>query len=165
MWYYWLIAFLGLVAGFILGKYTKEELKDGKKYFILLERLILFILIVFMLYRVDFSLLVVFCFFVGMLFFYKLDKSYFYLGMLMVLSLFLSKDFLMNVTFLIFVFGLPYGSIFYQKKKIKEITWNLIYFAIPLILLLVNNYVMLNVDYFLAFTSGALFFNFVKKIR
>ena len=33
--YYWLIAFLGLIFGIFLGKYTKEELKEGKKYFIL----------------------------------------------------------------------------------------------------------------------------------
>jgi hypothetical protein len=39
-----LIAFLGLIAGFILAFFTQEEIKPGKKYFIWLKKAILFLL-------------------------------------------------------------------------------------------------------------------------
>ena len=141
--YYWIIAFLGLIFGIFLGKYTKEELKDGKKYFILLEKVILFVLILFLLYNVSFSFLVVVFSLLGVLLAHKLNKVYFYLGLTYVLV----SD--LSISALIFIFGLPYG-------------WNLLYFAIPLILLLVNDFVGLYSEYFLAFTSGALFYELIK---
>jgi hypothetical protein len=155
--YYWLIAFLGLIFGIFLGKYTKEELKEGKKYFILLEKAILFVLILFLLYGVSFSFLVVIFSLLGVLLARKLDKVYFYLGLTFVLV----SD--LSVSALIFIFGLPYGSLLYHSKKIKEWNWDLLYFAIPLVLLLVNDFVSLNIEYFLAFTSGALFYRMIRK--
>ncbi len=155
--YYWLIAFLGLVCGIFLGKYTREELKDGKKYFILLEKSILFVLILFLLYNVSFSFLVVISSLIGVLLSRKLNKIYFYLGLTFVLI----ND--LSITALIFIFGLPYGSLLYHSKKIKEWSWNLLYFAIPLSLLLIGDFVSLYSEYFLAFASGSLFYNLIRK--
>ena len=155
--YYWIIAFLGLIFGIFLGKYTKEELKDGKKYFILLEKAILFVLILFLLYKVSFSFLVVIFSLLGVLLSRKLNKIYFYLGLTFVLV----SD--LSISALIFIFGLPYGSLLYHSKKIKEWSWNLPYFAIPLVLLLIGDFVSLYSEYFLAFTSGALFYEMIRK--
>jgi len=155
--YSWIIAFLGLICGIFLGKYTKEELKEGKKYFIWLEKAVLFVLILFLLHNVSFSFLVIIFSFLGILLSRKLNKIYFYLGLTFVLV----SD--LGVSALIFIFGLPYGSLLYYNKKIKEWNWNLLYFAIPLILLLVFDFVNLYSEYFLAFNSGALFYEMIRK--
>ena len=55
------------------------------------------------------------------------------------------------------------GIGYIHNKKIKEWSWNLVYFIIPLILLSVNNFVISNYEYFLAFTSGALFYEMIRK--
>ena len=75
---YWAIAFVGLLVGAFIARRTKEELIPGKKYFILLERIVLFVLIIFALYNVSFGVGTALSFIAGLLFFYKLNKSYFY---------------------------------------------------------------------------------------
>lgn len=163
MFYYWIIAFLGLVIGIILANRTKEELKAGKKYFVLLERIVLFVLIIFLLYRVSFSFLVILGFFLGFVFFYKLGKIYFYLGLVVLLSSLISESFLVLITALIFIFGLAYGTLSYSKKKII-FGYDLIYFLTPLILLVAKGFVSNNIEVFLSFCAGALFFKFIKKV-
>ncbi|MBU0616002.1 MAG: hypothetical protein KJ601_07990 [Nanoarchaeota archaeon] len=43
-----LIAFLGIVAGLIIALMTKEELKPGKKYFLLMRKTLLLAMVVLM---------------------------------------------------------------------------------------------------------------------
>jgi hypothetical protein len=164
MFYYWVIAFLGIIIGLILASRTKEELKIGKKYFILLGRLVFFTLIVFLLYKVSFNFLIILFFILGIFFSFKLNKVYFYLGLTLLLSSFISESFLIAITSLIFIFGLVYGTLIYSRKKIN-ISFDLIYFLIPLILLFVKGFVVNNIEIFLSFVAGTLFFNFIKKIR
>ena len=68
---YWAIAFVGLLIGAFIARRTKEELVPGKKYFILLERVVLFVLVLFALYNVQFGIWVALAFLLGMLFFYN----------------------------------------------------------------------------------------------
>ena len=165
VWVYWVIAFIGLLIGAFIARNTKEELKPGKKYFILLERIVLFVLVLFTLYNVSFGFGTAVAFLVGLLFFYKLSKSYFYLGLVMLLASFVSVNYLASVTILIFIFGLPHGSLFYPGKRIKYWHYELVFFLVPLILLVSGEFVLNNISYFFSFVAGALFFNFISKMK
>ena len=162
---YWAIAFVGLLIGSFIARRTKEELVPGSKYFILLERVVLFVLVLFALYNVQFGIWAGLSFLLGMLFFYKLSKSYFYLGLLMLLASFVSANFFAGVTALIFIFGLSYGTLFYSGGRIKYWHYELVFFLVPLILLVSRDFVVNYIEYFFSFVAGAVFFNFISKIK
>ena len=84
------ISFLGVFIGFLIGKFTKEELKSGRIYFNLLEVVILIILSVILLYN-DFNLILLL---LGLIFGLLLKFEYFYFGV----ALAYLKDF--NLLFL-----------------------------------------------------------------
>ena len=162
---YWAIAFVGLLVGAFIARRTKEELIPGKKYFILLERIVLFVLIIFALYNVSFGVGTALSFIAGLLFFYKLNKSYFYLGLLILLASFVSVNFLVSITALIFIFGLSYGTLFYSGIRINLWYYELVFFLVPLILLFAGDFVLNNINYFFSFVAGALFFAFIAKVK
>ncbi|MBU1245894.1 MAG: hypothetical protein ABIJ20_02185 [Nanoarchaeota archaeon] len=144
-----IITFLGIVVGLLLARFTKEELKQGKKYFIWLKRTILIFLVTFLFYLAlpNYISTIIF-FIIGLIVAYFFKKEYFYFG----LALFSTLN--LFTVILIFLFGLPYGSLLFSKKyKYKTLLFDLVFFAIPFLLLFVkipNNFI-------LAFTSGALF--------
>src|SRR3989338_2674120 len=98
---YIIISLLGCLFGFILARYTKEELRKGVFYFRLLEILI------------------------GLI----LRFEYLYFGFVLVFPF--SNDVLFLLSALIFIYGLPYGSLIYYNKKIKYLIWSVILFFIP----------------------------------
>ena len=46
----YILAFVGILIGLLLAYMARDELKSGKKYFILFYRILLFILIIYLLY-------------------------------------------------------------------------------------------------------------------
>jgi hypothetical protein len=126
-----LISFLGLIIGYIIAHNTKEELNLGKKYFELFAGLILLSLI-FLLIKFDLYFLIGII--LGIMINYFIKKIYLFLGI----------SFLLNnllLSFLIFIFGLFYGTLDYIKfKKINynDILINFILFIFPLILIKLN---------------------------
>lgn len=158
LWLVVLIVFLGLVAGFILGKYTKEELKY-KRYFNLLKRLLLFVLVIALLYYA-WEFYAVFAFVVGVLVSFLIRKLYLYFGLALFLSFLMSKEFILLIASLIFIYGLVYGS-FLRKKKL--FIYNLILFLAPFLLFFAKDFVLNYLYLFLAFTSGALFKAMISK--
>ena len=155
--YLWFISAIGIIAGFFLGKYTKEELKDGEKYFIAIEKTILFILIIFLLYIIKFNPLMVLFSLIGALTYHKIRKIYFNLGLIFILI----NTFILEISSLIFMFGLPYGSRLYYKKEKKEVIWSIIYLLIPLILLTNNISYSIN-QYLLALVFGSISYSLIK---
>jgi len=144
-----IIAFSGLVAGWILSRVVKEEVKYGKKYFYIICRVLLLILALIFLFKgfPHYSSMII-PFIVGVILSLFFRKIYFYLG----LGLLFPSEF---VIYLLFFFGLLYGS--FKKLVLRNIIVNLVFFLIPLILLFFKEYLLMY-DYILySFISGALF--------
>jgi len=133
-----LLSFIGLLIGILLAKISPEELKPGKKYFIMLKKLVLLSIILSLLYYTKFSFLL---FFIGIMFAYFFNHIYLYLGISIVISL-VSKQFNVLIASLIFIYGLPHGTLL-NKNILKRVALNLFLFLTPL-LLIINN---LNINY------------------
>lgn len=74
----WLITFLGLPIGILIASQTKEELKSGKKYFNIILKACLFILIIILLSR-TINFLALFLFLLGLIMAFLLD-TYIYIS-------------------------------------------------------------------------------------
>lgn len=109
------LSFLGLLAGVILSCFTKEELKPGKKYFMLLEKILLLsISLIIIFYTKDFLLFLVLGIIAGFVF----RKAYFYFGLALPLAF---GSFLVLMSSLVFIFGLPHGALLAIKLKKKNL--------------------------------------------
>ncbi|MBS3167552.1 hypothetical protein J4216_00300 [Candidatus Woesearchaeota archaeon] len=110
------IAFLGTILGYFIADKTQDELSDGKIYFKIFELIILLILIILFLING----FVWWLFLIGVIFGFFLRYEYLYFG------------FLNNLLglFLVFLYGLPYGSLLYMEKKWKYIFYSLVFFII-----------------------------------
>lgn len=148
-----LLAFAGLIVGIILAKFTKEEFKSGKKYFVLLCRAALFVLIIYFLYLVEINWMTL-GFVLGVLVSYFFNNIYFYLG----LAYF--SGFSSFVAFFVFLFGLPYGTLIYHKKRLRKRV--LIYFVLFFITALIS-LVVISKTFIYSFIAGALFIRFIGK--
>ena len=150
-----ILSFLGLIVGIILANYTKEELKTGKKYFIILYKFILFITIIYSLFLSELNYYL-FGAILGIISFIFLRNIYLYLGLLIFSTLNL------YMFYLVFLFGLPYGSLIYSKKNLRNIVLNsFIWFVAAALILLVD----INQTFLLSFSAGALFMAFLKRIH
>lgn len=120
------VAFLGLFAGTALAYFTKEELEEGKKYFLLMQKIIL--IIIFAIFLNYFNLNVYLKFFLYLVAilvvaFIELSHYVVYFLFLPVL-LVTSKNaqiFAIEAS-LVFAYGLPTGSLLLYKKveKLKK---------------------------------------------
>lgn len=147
-----IIAFLGLLAGQFLAKIAKEEVKPGLKYFKQLKRLILLALTFALLYpNIDQYASWIFPFIIGFILSFFLKKRYLILGFSLVLASTISPQFFLLVAILIFLYGLPYGTL---NKNLLE---NFIIFAVPFILLFFPEILTDYSPIFLPLLAGTLF--------
>src|SRR3989344_9222464 len=148
-----IIGFLGLFVGYILATKTREELKDGEKYFKIITYLMLISLIVILLNDLNYINLEFFiAVIIGIVLNYFIKRTYLFLG----LSLAIINEVLLSV--IIFVFGLAQGSLDYIKfKKInhKDIIINFIVFIIP-IALFFNKFTMIFDHVLIGFAVGGI---------
>lgn len=150
-----ILSFFGLIAGIILAHYTKEELKTGKKYFIILYKFILFITIIYALFLSELNYYL-FGAILGIILFIFLRNIYLYLGLLIFSTLNL------YMFYLVFLFGLPYGSLIYSKKDLRNIVLNsFVWFVAAALILLID----INQTFLLSFSAGALFMAFLRRIH
>lgn len=119
-----LLSFIGILVGILISKFTKEELKPGKIYFNLIERACLVVITLILIYNYKLSWTVI----LGLILGYFLVIDYFIFGLILVTT----SNFLISL--IVFIFGLPYGSLIKTKKVLKEF----ILFIIPTILLLIT---------------------------
>ena len=119
------VSFLGQFIGWFIANRTEEELKDGRRYFLILTTSLLALLISFSIYY-SFN---VYLLIVGFIIGYLINKEYLFFGILS-----MKNDILLNS--LIFVYGLPYGSLNY--KSIRILLTNILLFFIPFLLLFFN---------------------------
>jgi len=128
-----LLTSLGLLAGFILARYVKEELKDGDRYFLILKD-ILAVVILAMLFVATWNVFVIVIglIFMFILYFnrknYLINVEYALLGILFFLAFTLQNKIVMA---LIFVYGLPAGTHYYaHKKKWLDIVVSILVFMV-----------------------------------
>lgn len=132
-----LIAFSGLLFGVILAKIAYEEIRPGLYYFYWVRKIILVLIILALLLNVDMSLLSFAFLFLGVVFGYLaglFSRDYLFLGLCSTTSFFFSKEifFLLNV--LVYLFGLPKGTLL-RRFKFDELYKNFLVFVIPFLVL------------------------------
>ena len=139
------ISFLGLVIGYILKEFVKEEIKKGERWFVLSFQILLSLFILFLFY-LGFK---IYLFYIGILLGVILSR---FIPFYSLLSLSLIANFngyLFLNSSLIFVLGVFYGIL----RKNLRILFNLILFLVPFLLffLRINLYYLI-----LGFVVGAL---------
>ena len=147
-----LIAFCGLLVGYLLTFMAKEEIKPGRKYFSILERAVLIALVIVLLSQAWATKLFFIPLIIGTLVGYFLRFRYFYLGLALAASVTLSTDFFILVASLVFLHGLPYGS---MSSKLK-LPFHMILFFIPVFIMLFFS--PNNTSFLLPFVAGTLLF-------
>ncbi len=143
-----IISYLGLLVGIILIKLAPEEQKPGKRYFILLKKILFLLILAFLLlfYRINLKFSVLFLIFITIFItilmsakktnLEKISLVYFLLGIIFYLS---NKVFNLFVieSVLIFLFGIPTASLIYniKKKNYYEVLIKNLWFFVPVIAL------------------------------
>ena len=144
-----IITFLGLFVGLFIAFFTKEELKQGARYFILLQRVIpilaLVLLAVFL--RNIYVFLIIIVFFLLYLFAFGRYKKLLYWALAVIFFIYMANKtlFLINAL-LIFIYGLAEGSLYYsanQKRSKKDLFFGLFkqhypFLVIALVLLAIS---------------------------
>jgi len=142
-----IIVFFGLIIGIILAYIAKEELKDGKKYFILLQNILLAIIFFFCLFFYKTNLILTIAIslavFFSLYFYLNTEKRqrirYIDYGLLGIFFYYASKNlnlFLLQSA-LIFIYGFPTGSLLINIKKknfLEIILKNISFIIISLVL-------------------------------
>lgn len=128
-----IVASIGLMCGAIIARFAKEEIKPGKKYFILLQKLLFVAVIALVMYanrtNVHFIWVGGVIIFVYLYFFNKIRQAFAY-GAL-ALAFFNASDMFLPASALIFLYGFPTAA----KMKKREIAECMITFlAISIIL-------------------------------
>jgi len=140
-----LISFSGLLIGMVLAFTAKEELEPGKKYFILLQKLTLLLILIFLLNFFNINLYLRIIIYVLFIFLMTINiKSQIIYPALATVFFLSSKNpelFITN-SILIFLYGFPAGSLFakklIKKKKLfvlKNIFLNYFWFVVIAIIL------------------------------
>lgn len=160
-----ILAFLGLIVGLLVKKYTKEEFVQGRKYFVFLYKLFLVILLVLSLFYAWYSqiLLFIVAFVAGIIVYLGISNIYFYLGGFFVLSFWQRENYFNVVAVLIFIVGILRGF-FVKKNVMNKIVISAIFFALPFLLIYVKESVLQMKYIIFAFISGAIFAEFLKKV-
>ncbi len=124
------IAALGLAGGYLLGRIVKEELKSGEKYFRLIGRFVLSLIILAYLYFLSAYKILQFILFALAITVFITTKIrevkpdlpatkwvYLVLGLIF----YLSPKHIILIGALIFMYGLPVGTLAFFKKEPKNI--------------------------------------------
>lgn len=139
--------YLGLFIGFILAIIAKEEIKPGKRYFLLLQKIILLLIFIFLLIFIDLNyilVLLILAFIIIHLLktkkeFKELPYIYIILSIIFYLSSKKLNLFIIESS-LIFLYGLPTGSLLTKKDKketIINISENIPFILTAIILFLI----------------------------
>ena len=142
-----IIAFSGLLVGYLINRFTKEELENGKNYFLWLKRIVIVILFFILLIKsYDRYVALV----AGLVAGYFLRKEYLYIGLSLASGFYMVKEIIAS---LIFIFGLAYSGLNYKIIDKKQIIYNFVFFIAPFLILLMPSNLLNEV---MAFSTGAL---------
>lgn len=134
------ISFSGLLFGILLYKKTRNEVEPGYKYLRSLMIIIYAIIMAVFINNFSYGYIDLFFVFLGVLIAIIIRLDYLTLGLANVISYYLGTGYFYLISALIFLAGLPYGSL--KSIKIKRINnlvmINLLFFMIPLALILIK---------------------------
>ena len=143
-----LLSFSGLLFGYLLAHIAKEEIKPTRKYLIKLKRYIAIIASLALLYFSWSNITILLTYAVGIAISFIIKKEYFYIGLLMVLSLFIHNEALLFFSSMVFIYGCLYG-ILVEKQKWKTFYVNFWLFLLPFLLIWLEYLIGRNVQVFL----------------
>lgn len=129
-----LLSFSGLLFGYLLASIAKEEVKPGRKYIKRLKDALSVLLGFAFLYFSWSNVTILATFAIGMVISLIIKKEYFYLGLLVSLSLFLNNNAMLFFSSLVFVYGCLYG-ILAEGHKWKAFYVNIGLFLLPFLLI------------------------------
>jgi len=136
------LSFLGLLVGIILIKLAPEEQKPGKKYFILIKKIILFLIIALFFIYLKINLIILFLLLIITLIMLTNKKItlestslvYLTLGIFFSLSSKIFNLFIIE-SVLIFLYGIPTSSFELKKNNYYSVFVKNLVFFVPVILL------------------------------
>lgn len=142
-----IIVFSGFLINLLLQKIAKEELKPGKKYFKIIEKIILFLLVITILTLTKSYLYLLIGVIIGFLLAMFLS-IYLFIGFPLAISLLLTNNFILFISSLTFIYNiLP-----------KKFSYNYLLFFIPLIFIKFTP-----IDLLIGISAGSLFNYFIQK--
>ncbi|NQU99033.1 hypothetical protein HQ533_06250 [Candidatus Woesearchaeota archaeon] len=117
-----IVCFLGLFVGLLIGYFAKEELKPGRKYLVILQKIMFILVVFFIFYEFGFWLLglLFLVFFSLILFQMKKDYSkmmYFFSAVFLFISFYTMSSI---IPALVFFYSFPTGSLFLLESKEKK---------------------------------------------
>ncbi|MBS3098062.1 hypothetical protein J4209_04685 [Candidatus Woesearchaeota archaeon] len=128
-----ILSFSALFLGFSLALAAKEELKPGKKYFVLSQNIILALILVFLLYfkkvSLILSIIIVIAVLLSLFYFDKIKNKYTIYPLLGIIFYLSSKNINLFVieSALIFLYGLPTGTLLTNIKNKKQAIKNILH--------------------------------------
>ena len=143
------ISYIGLFVGFILAMIAEEEIKPGKKYLIYLQKIILLLIFIFLVtyINLNYTLAILILAFIIIHIIKKSYKKEFneipYTYIILAIIFYLSSknpNLFVIESSLIFLYGLPAGSLLTKKSKkesIANILINIPFVLIAIILFLI----------------------------
>ena len=118
-----LISLLGIVAGYAVAHIASEELADGRKYFVLIERTLFVIIFVVVIYYqfAEFITLAIFSFLAIIFFMVSMKRHMWRIAnaglFVMPYLLYQEQQFRIVLASLLFLYGLPLGTLLYENQK------------------------------------------------
>ncbi len=116
-----LITVLGLACGAVIGHFASEELKPGRKYFILLQKALFASVIAVVMYanraNVHYIWAGMVLIFVYLYFFERISNVLAYAALSAVFFIASAGEMFLPAAFLIFLYGFPAGSMLGKNKK------------------------------------------------
>ena len=145
-----ILVVLGLFFGKLLGLITKQEVKDGKRYFLASEKVILVILALILLI-VKFNVFSLFIF-LGIVLGLILRSVSLFLGLSVFLSNFVSKEFSLLIGSLAFIYLLVYS----RDLRWRKLFYESLFFLAAFSLIFVESFINGNLTIFLSISAGGL---------
>lgn len=148
-----IVVFLGLYVGAALAFIAPEELKKGKKYFLIMQMIFITLIIALFMYYRQIPYFVISSAVVFILFLLNLVKKdisvivYALLGILFVSAIYSTSNAFFTVATAMFLYGIPTGTLYAynNKKKTKTLIMQdllLKYFIFIVVAISVNMFVL-----------------------
>lgn len=148
------IVSLGIICGLVIGKMAKEELRPGRKYLAIMQSLAILLMVVFAAYlnlRPYITVLLAFLFLIRLHHVNILKEpkpSFYYIAYIIFSLLFFEasrSDSLIVFPALIFIYGLPTGSLLLMRKKRVKHAFIVpaLFFALSLAIILSRTFLLL----------------------
>lgn len=131
---------IGLISGKVLAWIAKEEIRSGKKYFIILQKALFCGAIILLMFlnktNVHYIWIGALVIFVYLYYYKKISPEIVYAVLGLVFYLSVKTEYFLIASSLIFLYGLPSGTLLKDKKKIALNLLLFLVVAVGLFLLL-----------------------------